>query len=78
VTVDEDSTANGRQIGSRHTALTFNIAWGYDVGDEYSHVTSNVSPAVKGSAVRRGVALVARTSARQPLRLLRTRRGHNK
>jgi hypothetical protein len=29
----------------------FNIAWGYDMGDEYSHVTSNVSPAVEGSAV---------------------------
>src|ERR1035437_7272723 len=29
----------------------FNIAWGYDVGDEYSHVTSSVSPAVEGSAV---------------------------
>jgi hypothetical protein len=34
------------------TILTvFNVAWGYDVGDEYSHVTSKVSPAVEGSAV---------------------------
>jgi hypothetical protein len=24
--------------------MVFNIAWGYDVGNEYSHVTSNVSP----------------------------------
>ena len=29
----------------------FNIAWGYDMGDEYAHVTSNVSPAVEGTAV---------------------------
>lgn len=29
----------------------FNIAWGYDMGDEYSHVTSNVSPDVEGSSV---------------------------
>jgi hypothetical protein len=29
----------------------FNIAWGYDLGDEYAHVTSNVSPPVEGSAV---------------------------
>lgn len=29
----------------------FNIAWGYDVGDEYSHVTSNVSPDVEGSPI---------------------------
>lgn len=33
------------------TFTVFNIAWGYDMGDEYSHVTSNVSPAVEGSAV---------------------------
>lgn len=29
----------------------FNIAWGYDMGDEYSHVTSNVGPDVEGSTV---------------------------
>ena len=22
----------------------FNIAWGYDLGDDYAHVTTNVSP----------------------------------
>lgn len=29
----------------------FNIAWGYDSGDEYSHVTTNMSPDVEGSEV---------------------------
>ena len=28
-----------------------NIAWGYDMGDEYAHVTTNVSPSVDGEAV---------------------------
>ena len=28
-----------------------NIAWGYDIGDEYAHVTSNISPAVDGESV---------------------------
>ena len=26
----------------------FNIAWGYDMGDEFSHITTNVSPFVDG------------------------------
>lgn len=29
----------------------FNIAWGYDMGDEYAHVTSNISPSVEGEPV---------------------------
>lgn len=24
-----------------------NIAWGYDVGDEYAHVTTNISPKIE-------------------------------
>lgn len=32
--------------GTRLAVL--NIAWGYDLGDEYAHVTTNVSPFVDG------------------------------
>jgi hypothetical protein len=28
-----------------------NIAWGYDDGDEWAHVTSNISPAVVGAPI---------------------------
>lgn len=28
-----------------------NIAWGYDVGDEYAHVTTNVSPRVDATSI---------------------------
>ena len=28
-----------------------NIAWGYDVGDEYAHVTTNVSPEIDGASI---------------------------
>jgi hypothetical protein len=28
-----------------------NIAWGYDIGDEFAHVTTNVSPAVEGASI---------------------------
>jgi hypothetical protein len=27
------------------------IAWGYDMGDDWAHVTSNVSPGVEGASV---------------------------
>lgn len=28
-----------------------NVAWGYDIGDEYAHVTSNISPGIDGESV---------------------------
>ena len=28
-----------------------NIAWGYDMGDEFAHVTTNVSPSVEGTSI---------------------------
>ena len=29
----------------------YDIAWGYDIGDQYAHVTSNVSPGVEGRQI---------------------------
>ena len=29
----------------------FNIAWGYDMGDEFAHVTSNISPEVDNADI---------------------------
>jgi hypothetical protein len=29
----------------------FNIAWGYDTGDEFAHVTTNISPDVPGEDI---------------------------
>jgi hypothetical protein len=31
--------------------LVFNIAWGEDFGDDYEHVTTNISPSVEGTTV---------------------------
>jgi hypothetical protein len=28
----------------------YNIAWGYDLGDDHAHVTTNVSPDVDGAS----------------------------
>jgi hypothetical protein len=32
-------------------ATIFNIAWGYDLGDEFAHITTNISPEVEGTKV---------------------------
>lgn len=37
------------QDGRRLTV--FNIAWGYDLGDEHAHVTTNISPFQDGYAI---------------------------
>jgi hypothetical protein len=29
----------------------YDIAWGYDMGDEWAHVTSNISPGVEGASI---------------------------
>lgn len=29
----------------------WNIAWGYDMGDEFAHVTTNCSPFIEGSSL---------------------------
>jgi hypothetical protein len=31
--------------------IVYNIAWGYDEGDKWAHVTSNISPAVDNASV---------------------------
>lgn len=33
------------------TFTVFNIAWGYDLGDEYAHITTNASPFVAGQPI---------------------------
>ena len=29
----------------------WNIVWGYDIGDEYAHITSNISPTIDNSTI---------------------------
>ena len=59
MTVDQDkkliSILDGRAntlsiVELRNTKIlsVWNIAWGYDMGDEFAHVTTNVSPGKDG------------------------------
>jgi hypothetical protein len=29
----------------------WNIAWGYDIGDEFAHITSNISPNIDNATI---------------------------
>ena len=31
--------------------IVWNIAWGYDIGDDYAHITTNISPTVEGASI---------------------------
>ncbi|WP_406437794.1 hypothetical protein OHB00_25195 [Streptomyces sp. NBC_00631] len=48
---DRDGLASEVVLGDGTRLTVFNIAWGYDFGDEYAHVTTNISPGVAGSPV---------------------------
>lgn len=37
------------RTGERYRA--FNIVWGYDIGDEWAHVTTNISPEQAGASI---------------------------
>jgi hypothetical protein len=39
------------QLRNGEIKSVWNIAWGYDIGDEYAHITSNISPEVIGSTI---------------------------
>lgn len=43
----QDSRWTTIQLFGGEKIRIFNIAWGYDLGDEYAHITSNISPIQK-------------------------------
>ena len=48
---ERDGSASQVVLSDGKKLTVFNIAWGYDLGDEFAHVTTNISPGVKDSAV---------------------------
>lgn len=49
--VERDGIATTVALRNGLGLTVHNIAWGYDIGDEYAHVTSNISPDVEGASV---------------------------
>lgn len=48
---DRDGVASEVVLHDGTELTVFNIAWGYDMGDEYAHVTTNISPDVDGASI---------------------------
>ncbi|MBS2546131.1 hypothetical protein KGQ19_04545 [Catenulispora sp. NL8] len=46
-----DGVASRVVLSNGQKLVVFNIAWGYDLGERYAHVTTNISPGVDGAAV---------------------------
>ncbi|MCK9480133.1 MAG: hypothetical protein M0R38_00020 [Bacteroidia bacterium] len=34
-------------LDNNSVLTVWNIAWGYDIGDEFAHITTNISPEIK-------------------------------
>lgn len=39
------------ELGDARVCAVWNIAWGYDAGDSWAHITTNISPDVAGQEV---------------------------
>lgn len=44
--IDRDGMPTTVSLRDGRNLTVWNIAWGYDMGDEYAHVTTNCSPSV--------------------------------
>lgn len=31
--------------------IVWNIAWGYDIGDDFAHITTNINPEIKNADI---------------------------
>jgi hypothetical protein len=49
--VERDGIATTVTLKNGLGLTVHNIAWGYDIGDEYAYVTTNISPDIEGASV---------------------------
>jgi hypothetical protein len=48
---ERNGSASQVALNDGKKLTVFNIAWGYDLGDEFAHVITNISPDVEDAAV---------------------------
>lgn len=51
VFVQHDGEPLEVRLSDGRRLIVHNIAWGYDAGDSYAHVTTNISPDVPGVSI---------------------------
>ncbi|MEV6599888.1 hypothetical protein AB0M36_23985 [Actinoplanes sp. NPDC051346] len=48
---DRDGVETVVMLQDGRRLVVYDIAWGYDLGDQWAHVTTNISPGREGAAV---------------------------
>jgi hypothetical protein len=48
---DRDGVETVVMLRDGRRLVIYDIAWGYDIGDQWAHVTTNISPGREGAAV---------------------------
>jgi hypothetical protein len=48
---NQDGNHLSIQLKNGEIKSVWNIAWGYDIGDDYAHITTNISPTIKGTSI---------------------------
>jgi hypothetical protein len=48
---ERDGRASVVVLADGNQLTVFNIAWGYDMGEDHAHITTNVSPDVPGQSI---------------------------
>ena len=43
-----DGALTNVELESGDSLRVYNIAWGYDIGDSFAHITTNISPNIDG------------------------------
>jgi len=46
-----DGQETAVELSQDRRLFVFNIAWGDDLGDEFEHITTNISPSVDGAPI---------------------------
>lgn len=46
-----DGLATFIRLKNGNSLKILNIAYGYDMGDEFAHVTTNISPSIEGESI---------------------------
>jgi hypothetical protein len=48
---DRDGKPTTVKLFNKAVITVWNIAWGYDMDDEYANITSNISPSIEGATI---------------------------
>lgn len=51
ILISRDGQPTVVHLADKRVLKIWNIAWGYDIGDDFAHITTNISPEIKNSNI---------------------------